>query len=200
MLEESLNESPPEKNFTEGGIRYELVSSKVNDQNSGSNYFNNDDKNVIKLVYVSTQGPGLDKLNLKEQLENLCEYSCIKPVFKVVARIGHLQTAAKKIKYIKSDLIEVIDECGQEGCGYFPEGFFNRCALGSAHIDSVQVRIAAPRLGFMKGMLCKKRGISKIQIPESMIKVPPSAKCDSSFASSKFKAFSAFLNIVLFMN
>ncbi len=48
--------------------------------------------------------------------------------------------------------------------------------------DSIQVRIIGPTIGFAKGMLLKKRGISCIQLPSSMIKVPPSETCTESFA------------------
>jgi hypothetical protein len=48
--------------------------------------------------------------------------------------------------------------------------------------DSIQVRIIGPTIGFAKGMLLKKRGITCIQLPRSMIKVPPSETCTDNFA------------------
>ncbi len=49
--------------------------------------------------------------------------------------------------------------------------------------DSIQVRIIAPTIGIAKGMLLKKRGITSIQLPTSMIKAPPSKICSEKVAS-----------------
>ena len=41
----------------------------------------------------------------------------------------------------------------------------------------MQVRVIGPRVGVGKGMLMRKPGISKIQLPPSMLKVAPSRRC-----------------------
>ena len=46
--------------------------------------------------------------------------------------------------------------------------------------DSIQVRIIGPTVGMAKGMLLKKRGITSIQLPTSMIKAPPSEICSEN--------------------
>lgn len=66
------------------------------------------------------------------------------------------------------------------GCGFFPEGFFVR---GGEKYDAVQVRIVAPTIGLVKGMLLKKKGIDKIQLSHSMIKVNPSQTCEDPWAA-----------------
>lgn len=69
-----------------------------------------------------------------------------------------------------------------QGCGFFPEGFFS-AGKTKTNYDSIQVRIIGPRIGFAKGMLLKKRGISCIQLPTSMIKAQRSETCDESWAA-----------------
>ena len=75
----------------------------------------------------------------------------------------------------------IIEEDGHEGCGFYPEDIINE------NCDSLQVRIIAPTIGLAKGMLLKKRGITCIQIPRSMIKVPPSKTCSESWAAVVIK-------------
>ena len=50
---------------------------------------------------------------------------------------------------------------------------------------AVQIRIISPFLGTCKGMLIKKGGISKIQLPSSMKKVGPSEKQQKNKDSHK---------------
>lgn len=47
----------------------------------------------------------------------------------------------------------------------------------------MQVRLIGPKLGLAKGMLLKKQGISRIQIPESMLKAPPSQICNKNYVA-----------------
>jgi hypothetical protein len=68
-----------------------------------------------------------------------------------------------------------------QGCGFFPDGYFDGKVGGK--FDSVQVRILGPTLGMAKGMLLRKPGISRIQLPSSMFKAPPSHICNDSFAA-----------------
>ena len=59
---------------------------------------------------------------------------------------------------------------------------------------AVQTRIISPFLGIFKGMLIKKEGISKIQLPSSMKKVGPSERQQKKKDSQK-KVFLLFKNI-----
>lgn len=69
-----------------------------------------------------------------------------------------------------------------QGCGFFPDGYFDGKVGGK--FDSVQVRILGPTLGMAKGMLLRKPGISRIQLPSSMFKAPPShIVCNDSFVA-----------------
>ena len=49
--------------------------------------------------------------------------------------------------------------------------------------DAIQVRIAGPKIGLAKGMLLKKREISHIQLPSSMIKAPYSETSNENYAA-----------------
>ncbi len=66
------------------------------------------------------------------------------------------------------------------GCGFFPDGYFDRF---SNQFDSIQVRLIGPNLGFAKGMLLKKSGIRRIQIPPSMIKARKSEICNENYVA-----------------
>ena len=78
--------------------------------------------------------------------------------------------------------------CFIPGCGYYPEGFFDEFALKALKsCDAIQVRIVGPQLGLAKGMLLKKRGISHIQLPKSMMKAPPSATCSETWVAVVIK-------------
>ncbi|KAL7469254.1 hypothetical protein ACHAXS_009526 [Conticribra weissflogii] len=189
LMEEALNKTPPQKIFVKEGVRYELTN--------GGRFPYDNNNNEIKLVYVATEGPGLKKICLSKEIEKLCAFSSMKSSSKIAARLDHLQAEAKMVGHISADLIEIIQDHGHEGCGYFPDGYFDDWGLGT-HCDSVQVRIVAQRLGIIKGMLCKKGVISKIQIPESMIKVPPSEMCDDGHATVIIKnSFPSIGNVCL---
>ena len=78
-----------------------------------------------------------------------------------------------------SDFEEIPEQCN-EGCGFIPKEILTRL-LGS-HVRgkqtmAIQVRLFAPKLGIFKGMLVEKYGITKIQLPPSMMKVGPSQSC-----------------------
>ena len=61
--------------------------------------------------------------------------------------------------------------------------------MGGGDYDSMQVRIVAPTLGLAKGMLLKKRGISRIQLPTSMFKAKRSNTCNNKYAAIIIKNF-----------
>ena len=79
----------------------------------------------------------------------------------------------------------MIDEEGHVGCGYIPEDMLEQLlrTFKSKSIAEnalgLQVRIVGPKLGILKGMLFRKRGITKIQLPSSMLKVPPTKSTEN---------------------
>jgi len=175
-IENGLDSDPPQKLVTSRGMKYTLASGKVMQEKKGLRpQFNNEKR--IELVYIRTQG-------LQKELEKICSFSLMKPE-KVVARLAHLQSEAQKILYIDMRYIEWIKEEGHEGCGFYPEGFFNDWSR--KNYDAMQVRILGPKIGLTKGMLLRKRGITRIQLPESMRKAPPSRTCDERWAAVVIK-------------
>jgi hypothetical protein len=66
------------------------------------------------------------------------------------------------------------------GCGFFPDDYFD---MFSNQFDCMQVRLIGPNLGFAKGMLLKKSGIRRIQIPPSMIKARKSETCNEDYVA-----------------
>ncbi|KAL7546948.1 hypothetical protein ACHAWF_010266 [Thalassiosira exigua] len=166
-VESSLNDSTsPRKTITLNGLKYSLASSKVDDNKQGGPFsFGNVRR--VEQIYIRMNG-------LQKELEKLCGFNHMVPE-KAVARLAHLQAEAKQIRYVDVSEIERIKEEGHEGCGFFPEGFFE--------CDAIQVRIIGPNLGLAKGMLLKKRGITRIQLPKSMMKALPSDTCDENWAA-----------------
>jgi len=171
-VESSLKDSPPEKKLILDGMKYTLASAKLVKDNQGWSKFAKEKK--IELIYIQASG-------LQKHLEQICSFSVMRPE-KVVARLAQLQSESKQVLYIDPSKIEFIKEEGHEGCGFYPEGFFDD-AGGRKNYDAMQVRIIGPQVGLAKGMLLKKRGITCIQLPSSMMKAPPSKTCDGNWAA-----------------
>ena len=79
------------------------------------------------------------------------------------------------------------------GCGFIPPNILVEL-LGYGSLDygknafdcmAVQIRIVSPFLGIFKGIIIKKEGISKIQLPSSMKKVGLSEKQQKNKDSHK---------------
>ena len=115
--------------------RYELVSSKATERKG---FY---EVSEMKLVYVATEGEGLPTINVQSELNKLAGFSALSPI-KARARLEHLQSEVKDIFWIKdpADKIELIEERGNEGCGFFPPSFFDGTGRKKEY-DSVQVRI-----------------------------------------------------------
>lgn len=61
------------------------------------------------------------------------------------------------------------------GCGFAPIKFFeDHFGKSAQSIGAIQVRIFGPKIGWYKGMLMKKPGIDRIELPPSMRKVEKS--------------------------
>ena len=90
------------------------------------------------------------------------------------------------VRKIKGTNFSTIEENGNEGCGFAPPNFIEDLLGNTAEAsrtDAIQVRIFGPRVGVCKGMLVKKQTKENmIELPPSMIKVPPSLSCDEDWA------------------
>jgi len=157
----SLSDDPPEKVVTHNDTKYTLASAKLIKDKQGGTFTK---EKLIELVYIRAK-------NLHKELEKICSFSLMRPE-KVVARLAHLQSEAHSILYVDRSKVKLIKEDGHEGCGFYPEGFFDSL---SKTIDAIQVRMVGPKLGLAKGMLIKKRGITHIELPSSMLKAPKSS-------------------------
>lgn len=103
-----------------------------------------------------------------------------------MVRLGHLQSPAV---HVWTDLdcyqFEMIEEQGHVGCGFIPEDLLEEligeCKSKKIAQQSlgIQVRIVGPKIGLCKGMLFRKKNISKIQLPSSMLKVSPTTSTEN---------------------
>ena len=90
----------------------------------------------------------------------------------------------ENIHRVEASFFATIEENGNEGCGYAPSNYIEDL-LGNTteakRADSIQVRIFGPKIGLAKGMLVKKASATKIELPRSMVKVPPSKCCEENW-------------------
>lgn len=182
---------PPELEWH--GRHYSLLCTKGH-QESTQNIRNGGPRARVTLHYVAVSGPGLQSFDLQEELNKIGDFAALAP-HKAAARLELLQSPAMSSNIKERELLilddlssddfeEIDEECGI-GCGYVPRGYIRRL-LGNHAVGkrttSLQVRIFAPRLGVIKGVLEEKAGITKIQIRPSMIKVPPSRTVGEDWA------------------
>jgi hypothetical protein len=177
------------------GITYALLVSKTpreKDKCLGRPWAR---KEEIDFKYVAVHGPGIKKWDPKTMLERIADFQSV-PLHKVPARLELLLTPAKDqdsvFERLTSDNFEVLlEEDSHMGCGFIPESFIKALyhkKKNTSEMDAFQVRIFAPMIGMAKGMLTRKLGIDKIQLPPSMIKVGPSRKCKEDWAVMIVKA------------
>lgn len=172
-----------EADFVEGRT-YELCASKVD--SDGKTFFGAP-REVVRLFYALKHLHG-DTLQAK--LESVAAFSELHEACKVASRLELLVSSASPDMEFEMEAadFEMINEpqpsSDSGGCGFIPESMLPK--LFSKPIDrrrttDIQVRIVSPALGIFKGVLSKKKGISKIQLPPSMRKVEPSLKNDAQW-------------------
>ena len=170
--------------------KFELISTKmVKPEKSGR--FGQRESSTIQCVYMHTAGPRLKVESPWNLLNKIGDFSSLSDR-KAVARLDLIQSPASKNKLGKfaiqsfpDSLVEDIPEMGHEGCGFICEDLLSdlmRNHSNSARVCCIQVRLFIPRKGVYKGMLMKKKmGTgAKIQLPDSMRKVPASIDIDAS--------------------
>jgi hypothetical protein len=170
--------------------KFELISTKmVKPEKSGR--FGQRESSTIQCVYMHTAGPRLKVESPWNLLNKIGDFSSLSDR-KAVARLDLIQSPASKNKLGKfaiqsfpDFLVEDIPEMGHEGCGFICEDLLSdlmRNHSNSARVCCIQVRLFIPRKGVYKGMLMKKKmGTgAKIQLPDSMRKVPASIDIDAS--------------------
>ncbi len=88
------------------------------------------------------------------------------------------------VRRTESTYFVTINENGNEGCGFAPPNYIEDLLGNTAEAkkaDCIQVRIFCPKIGIAKGLLMKSPSATKIEIPESMVKVPPSQSCNEDW-------------------
>jgi hypothetical protein len=86
---------------------------------------------------------------------------------------------------LNSDEFELIEENQHLGCGFAPPEFFEEILQSTPRssqfndVCAIQIRIFCPQLGWFKGVLMKNPSITKVQLPESMMKVQQSRSPNS---------------------
>jgi hypothetical protein len=106
--------------FCQDWKEYELLACKV-DKDSSPWGFHRKSTGTIVYYYVMVKGNGAPVLNLRDELEKLCDYGSLGRQ-KVVARLGHLVSEAHFVHDVPWSDIEIIKDSGEEGCGYIPDG------------------------------------------------------------------------------
>ncbi|GFH62003.1 hypothetical protein CTEN210_18479 [Chaetoceros tenuissimus] len=167
------------------GNEYHLVATKF--EKSKSNNFTNikSPPKYIKAYYVKC-----DANDLWAKLQALANFQDLAlDLPKLAARMellvspaAHCPAGAKQpyLFHLKASQFEVlkIPQNQSMGCGFIPREMLKELVghgAKGANAAAVQVRILGHRLGLFKGLLVAKAGITKIQLTESMRKVPRSA-------------------------
>jgi hypothetical protein len=181
----------PHLSHTTNGRTYELLSTDLKKEEGAMINGFRIPKMKMWIQYVLVSGPGMDTINVQEELERLCDFGSENPR-KAAARIKMLNSTASKSNLKGRDFMmfdldisdfEEIDEeiCyGYEkyqGTGYVPreylEAWLGHHAIGK-RTCAIQIRVWSPALGNFKGVLMEKPGIDKIQLPPSTKKLGPS--------------------------
>ena len=88
------------------------------------------------------------------------------------------------VRRVSASYFKAIEENGNEGCGFAPPNYIEDL-LGNTkeakRVDAIQVRIFGPKIGIAKGVLMKKASAAHVELPSSMVKVPPSQCCDENW-------------------
>jgi len=143
------------------------------------------DLTSVKAYYLVEAGPGLETWNTKKKLEEVADWSKLATTpSKLQSRLELLVSPAATFSYqgqaractffFPMDKVEEIEDHHNLGCGFIPEKLLEECLghqLDALRACAVQVRIIAKELGIFKGVLIRKPGISRIQLPSSMKKV-----------------------------
>jgi len=194
----SKNPRKADLSFDRFGNHYSLVSFKYREQAGGYGFFGR--KTEFEWVYIALSGGGFPTLNLQHELEKIADFPSLDSR-KVVVRLGHLQSPASHIwENLNFSQFEMIKEEGHVGCGYIPENMLEQLlrTFKSKSIAEnalgLQVRIVGPKLGILKGMLFRKKNITKIQLPPSMLKVPPPSRLRMLWALTIRIGFTCWLH------
>ena len=181
--------------ITAFGHTYELVSSRVvKDESSSFRYGSNDS---IELYYINVMVEGSGK-DLGEYFSKFGNFEKL-TTRKAAARLELFTSPLRMfpdgeyVRDVSKDIIDDIEECGHEGCGFIDEDYLhdllgrkkdNKPRIASLRTTSIQPRLFIPSMGIYKGVLVKKRMKTgskvKIQLPSSMKKVEASVHPDRS--------------------
>jgi len=182
VVEETLtSKTLISKNRMIGDKYCELMGTKLEKNKAKGNFFKQGmyGGQYVKLYYYVTRASGLNFRNIQNELEKIANFKALPPE-KVISRIELLMSTAawtstkKKSPYtfhLELPSFEEIPERHNVGCGFIPPKMLEYMLGGLTGVDVVQVRIVGASLGIFKGVLVKKPGIDKIQLPSSMKKV-----------------------------
>jgi hypothetical protein len=155
---------------------YTLVCAKASAESSGPRFCPK--REILTLTYMAESGKGIPIMDMKEELEHWGDFAVL-DVNKAVARMSLLQSTYASVHTLSaSDDFEMIEEECNVGCGFIPDHMMDEYYPRTPKV-ALQVRIFSPRLGILKGVLMRKPGIDRIQLPPSMVKVSPSKNKES---------------------
>lgn len=190
------------------GHTMELISTKIQDDTAlGTAFYK---PKVIRLVYIITEGPGLEPIVPADLLLRIADFSRLSPR-KVMARLELLQSPAKHNVVSTENWINRItmipDHGKYAGCGFISDLFLEEICVraGFSKMEAerrvaIQVRMLIPSMGLFKGVLMRHRIDSsgpEMLLPDSMLKVPASTldpKDQFSILINKNGAFPSLVN------
>jgi hypothetical protein len=178
-----------------GGDPFHLVACRSS-EDTRRNWFGGKERR-FHWWYVSAESVE----SLERELAGLADFGALPTTRKMAARLELLASKAfeRNFQKLSVDAFEVVDEpmtaigeAAQDGCGFIPYSILAKLLHSTKAskrgpeptVLAVQVRVLAPSLGFFKGVLMVKRGIQRVQLTPSMVKVPASQHPDPTLRDS----------------
>ncbi|KAL7545469.1 hypothetical protein ACHAWF_008824 [Thalassiosira exigua] len=185
-----LKLGPPKSSFVENGTRYEILYSELkkrdgkcrSDDRMGNKYY--------KAYYLAVSGNDLKKMNRRLALQSIGDFESVtydKGAHKTTSRLKLLVSPSCRppgdkgifcMYRLPQEKFELIEDDQHLGCGFISKDFLVELlgkSVPAQRAFAIQVRIIGPsEIGIAKGVLFLKKGIDRIQIPSSMVKVEKS--------------------------
>jgi hypothetical protein len=192
-----------EKTREINGCQYDLLVAKLMKNEGKSGKYSRYERKIVKAYYVKRSGKTLqselERLGDFSSIEEPGKIASRLELMVSTAKHQNDYTLQFKLKTSDFNLVEenfhdgmcmylccvvhvvcVLTLCSHLfcisiGCGFAPITFFNdKFGKSAPSIGAIQVRIFGPKIGWYKGMLMKKPGIDRIELPPSMRKVEKS--------------------------
>jgi hypothetical protein len=177
------------------GVKYSLMGVRIAKEQG----FKGITKQYAEYMYVAVKGgvgSDMNEICLKTALERVANFAALPNARKTAKRLELFASKAvakcppcrrkvSEFEIIDEPISAVTHESMGDGCGFISDDLLAELLGNVTNKNNlaIQVRVFGPRLGVFKGMLCRKPGITGVQLTPSMRKVGPSVTCSEDWVS-----------------